>query len=121
MQTQKFISFIESMKTHNPALIEAIEQGFKACFEAFDSKDKGAQYTSVVSMQGSDAREVLNMLADKGKLVAFNYLKQLDNDEGGKEYNEAPWGSHDFIFKFGRYYLSYNFRNETIALTKKNW
>jgi len=36
MQTrnQKFYNFLESMKIHNPTLIEAVKKGFNACFEA---------------------------------------------------------------------------------------
>ena len=29
----KFISFLESLKFHNPTLIEAIQQGFNVCYE----------------------------------------------------------------------------------------
>lgn len=32
----KFITFLESMKSHNPALVEAVKSGFKACFESIN-------------------------------------------------------------------------------------
>ena len=38
-KTQKFISFLESLKVHNPALIEAIQAGFNIWLESDTDDD----------------------------------------------------------------------------------
>lgn len=60
---QKFISFLESMKSHNPALIEAVKAGFKACFENNDSISKMKIYTSdpmlVSKLNSEEAKQAI--------------------------------------------------------------
>ena len=49
-KNEKFLSFLESMKSHNPTLVEAITQGFNICFESESSDIYDKHYNDPNSM-----------------------------------------------------------------------
>jgi len=66
------------------------------------------RYQRIVFMQGEEADEPLQILADKGRVAAVDYLAQWDM-ERGEEFDEPASGSDDDIYTTrDGYRLSWN-------------
>ena len=74
----KFISFLESMKCHNPALIESIQKGFNVCFENSDELNNIIQQITSGQMNVPTMRhELPNILKNSISSKDPNFIQGL--------------------------------------------
>lgn len=78
----------------------------------------GIDYETIVFLQGHDAIEPLEILANQGGDAAIEYLSQWDNGDGGEIVNHDQFGSDDQMYENDIYTIVYNRNAEYIGLYK---
>lgn len=76
-------------------------------------------YTSYLFAQGEQATEFLDYIDEHGENRFIEYAIGDCGFEPGDDHKGEPWGSSDYVFQSGRWYLSYNTSLEYVSLCRK--
>jgi len=76
---EKFKMFLESMKTHNPALIEAITKGFRVCFEGMHTD--GIDWMTDKDYAGDTGEVLAEKLIGRDITIFNSYFDTRGNNQ----------------------------------------
>ena len=83
LKTQKFTDFLESMKIHNPALVEAIQHGFSVWMENQENttSDLKSRLTQLYNMIAEDNEFNLLLLSETTETPVEIVFKNTGDDD----------------------------------------
>lgn len=110
---QKFISFLESMKVHNPTLVQVVKEGFNVCFESYDDDPMEKSFNILIKynngfFKSDKQRDFLLSRCDNGE---YTLLKD--------GYVGAGTGGEGMTAK-NQYHITFFLDNEGIYKKTKN-